>query len=350
MAKARVIADGVFLIDADEYLRPLHETVSARKLASAWLGNEQISAVAINWAIYGSSGRTEPGYGLVIERFTRRANQNEFSNRHVKSFVRTADWAGMEGNTHAVNVRRGRYVDTALDELQWNTSLAPTGLTNAVVWNGLRIDHFVVKSRAEFAKKRRRGSPDSAEGDSKARWLNFFESHDRNEVEDAVPQALVTMTRKEMAQILSKIGESVAETGSNDLFGHETVTLASISLPVQGHVDSVTVMNGLIQIIGWARSGSKSVLQLIKVRVGQDYVVIDYRNRVDRPDVVKAFPDSPLDCGFDILVRFEDINPEVLETGGMAVLVNVAGRDSRFHLSNDINLSAVASKLRTKST
>jgi hypothetical protein len=345
-----VIADGVFLIDADEYLRPLHETVSARKLASAWLGNEQISAVAINWAIYGSSGRTEPGYGLVIERFTRRANQNEFSNRHVKSFVRTADWAGMEGNTHAVNVRRGRYVDTALDELQWNTSLAPTGLTNAVVWNGLRIDHFVVKSRAEFAKKRRRGSPDSAEGDSKARWLNFFESHDRNEVEDAVPQALVTMTRKEMAQILSKIGESVAETGSNDLFGHETVTLASISLPVQGHVDSVTVMNGLIQIIGWARSGSKSVLQLIKVRVGQDYVVIDYRNRVDRPDVVKAFPDSPLDCGFDILVRFEDINPEVLETGGMAVLVNVAGRDSRFHLSNDINLSTVASKLRNKST
>jgi hypothetical protein len=109
-------------------------------------------------------------------------------------------------------------------------------------------------------------------------------------------------------------------------------------------------MNGLIQIIGWARSGSKSVLQLIKVRVGQDYVVIDYRNRVDRPDVVKAFPDSPLDCGFDILVRFEDINPEVLETGGMAVLVNVAGRDSRFHLSNDINLSTVASKLRNKST
>jgi hypothetical protein len=64
--------DGVFVIDADEFLRP-ESGHSIWGLAAHWLLDPTIGAVAINWAVYGSSGRKEPGHGLVTERFTRRA-------------------------------------------------------------------------------------------------------------------------------------------------------------------------------------------------------------------------------------------------------------------------------------
>jgi Glycosyl transferase family 2 len=74
---ARGFAHGLFFIDADEFLRPQgHASIS--DIARTWLSDSTLGAVALNWAIYGSSGRQRRDDGLVIERFTRRAPQ-EFS-------------------------------------------------------------------------------------------------------------------------------------------------------------------------------------------------------------------------------------------------------------------------------
>jgi hypothetical protein len=69
LAAARLFADGIFLIDVDEFLR-LTASFSVLQIAQKWLADPSIGAVALNWAIYGSSSREEAGEGLVIERFT----------------------------------------------------------------------------------------------------------------------------------------------------------------------------------------------------------------------------------------------------------------------------------------
>ena len=81
---ARLFADGMFLIDVDEFLRPA-DGLSVLEIGQKWLSDPSIGAVALNWAIFGSSERVEAGDGLVIERFTRRAPQDFNINRHAKA-------------------------------------------------------------------------------------------------------------------------------------------------------------------------------------------------------------------------------------------------------------------------
>jgi hypothetical protein len=153
---ARTFAGGLFLIDVDEFIRPLDGETSITALARSWIEDDSVGAVAINWAIYGSSGRQEPGEGLVIERFTGRAPQDFHINKHVKSFVRADRCAGPSNNPHAVLLERGRYFDAGGGDVAWDQAVVPCGISREVIWNRLRIDHFVLKSRVEFERKRAR--------------------------------------------------------------------------------------------------------------------------------------------------------------------------------------------------
>jgi hypothetical protein len=108
---ARSFADGLFFVDVDEFLRPEGQ-MSISDVAKTWLADPTVGAVALNSAIYGSSGRQQCDSGLVIERFTRRAHQEFSGNKHAKTFVRVGCCAGPAENPHAVTLDSGRYVDT----------------------------------------------------------------------------------------------------------------------------------------------------------------------------------------------------------------------------------------------
>jgi O-antigen biosynthesis protein len=199
----RLFADGLFLIDLDEFLRPdPARGAAASDIARLWLTDPSIGAVALNWAIYGSCGRTESGQGLVIERFTRRGPQELAVNRHAKAFVRVADCAGPADNPHAVMLRSGRYADPNGKDVVWDTSKGfATGITAKVVWDALRVDHFIVKSREEFAAKQARGVMLLKSRD----WDRYFAAHDRNDIEDPMPAELVARTKEEISKILAVI-------------------------------------------------------------------------------------------------------------------------------------------------
>jgi hypothetical protein len=212
LAQVRRSVDGIFFIDVDEFLRPSDTSISEQRpapgvsspeftvseIAQGWLADPNIGAVALNWAVYGSSGRVEPGDGLVIERFTRRAHQDFSVNRHAKAFVRVDACAGPTYTPHAFVLRSGRYVDTLGQDVEWDTSSGiEAGITTAVTWNVLRVDHFVVKSSAEFAIKRQRRNLLRDENG----WQHYFDFHDRNDVEDPASVSLVERTKSEMRNI-----------------------------------------------------------------------------------------------------------------------------------------------------
>jgi len=197
----RLFCTGLFFVDVDEFLRPMGGHRSVLEPAEAWLADPAIGAVALNWAVYGTSGRDQPGEGLVIERFTRRAERDFPVNRHSKPFVRVEDCAGPSDNPHAVELRRGRYVDSAGQDVVWTTDTVGKGVTAEVKWAGLRIDHFVLKSRQEFELKKRRGSVAGIRTERGREREDYRSAHDRNEVEDPMPDWIVERTRHELDRL-----------------------------------------------------------------------------------------------------------------------------------------------------
>ncbi len=146
--------DGVFILDLDEFLRPEYGD-SVSLIAARWLDDPTIGAVAINWAVYGSSGRDEPGHGLVTERFTRRAEPQFVYNHLSKAFIRVSACDGFL-NPHFAVLREGRYINTRGEPVTWMKADFH-GLTTTLVWDKIRIDHFQVKSRTECERKKTRG-------------------------------------------------------------------------------------------------------------------------------------------------------------------------------------------------
>jgi hypothetical protein len=208
IAVAKLFAKGLFLIDVDEFLHPLDDAASVVELAHAWLDDPTVGAVAINWAVYGSSGQQERQNGLVIERFVRRAPQDHPLNRHVKTFVRVDRCAGPCATPHAVALTSGRYIDSRGQDVEWDQSRVPVGVTSRVEWHRLRVDHFVLKSRAEFEGKRARGSATGPRTEQERARTDYFAAHDRNETMDPMPEALVERTRVEMAHLSNVLGRS----------------------------------------------------------------------------------------------------------------------------------------------
>jgi hypothetical protein len=110
-----------------------------------------------------------------------------------------ASCAGPADNPHAVKLLSGRYIDSHGKDVVWDTRAVQTGVTQTAVWDVLRIDHFLLKSREEFTAKRARGMGlFSPERD----WGKYFELYDRNEVKDPMPAELIAHTKAELARLM----------------------------------------------------------------------------------------------------------------------------------------------------
>ena len=83
-------ADWIAFIDADEFLLPTDGAKSIRPLIAEVDRNPTAGAILVNWATYGSSGHVEAGEGLVVERFTQRAEKAWPENHHHKAILRFA--------------------------------------------------------------------------------------------------------------------------------------------------------------------------------------------------------------------------------------------------------------------
>lgn len=194
--RLRGLVDVVSLTDVDEFLRPLNGRSDIPSCAAEIFARHDVSAVALSLVVYGSSGRDEPGDGLVVERFTRRAPDDHVFHRTIKSMVRPERLAAML-NPHQVVVTCGDYVNDRGDALQWAEAPA---VTLSASWNSLRADHFVVKSYREYLQKAARGHRDGAIRDEA-----FFRSRDRNDVTDPIPEEFVARTKAELVLVHDRL-------------------------------------------------------------------------------------------------------------------------------------------------
>ena len=193
--------DLLAFIDADEFLLPMEPTVTLAEFIQARFTDESVSAVALNWANFGSNGEVFIEEGLVTERFTRRAPQRFNVHHNFKSIVRPNRVSHFH-NPHYADLRYGRYVDALGNDLILHPKHG-NGVSAEVLWHGVRVNHYAVKSLEEFLLgKHLRGSAATA---NRVKHKAYFKAHDRNDETCLLAASLVPKVKAEMNFLTEKI-------------------------------------------------------------------------------------------------------------------------------------------------
>jgi glycosyltransferase involved in cell wall biosynthesis len=179
-ALGRVQCEWLAFFDADELLVLKQHSCIQEYLARF---PDDAGAVAVNWALFGSSGHKDYVDELQSLRFRLRATDElPTKNTFVKSIARKS--AVAEVGVHAVKLKAEfkYYFDDVRPGKLKNESK-----THTVFNECAQLNHYVVRSLGEFQLKRARGratrlkdAPDKFGRDEK-----FFRTHDTNHIEDS---------------------------------------------------------------------------------------------------------------------------------------------------------------------
>lgn len=188
--------DWLAFIDADEFIMP-EEGDSILPLLQQVLGPEDVSALALNWASFGSAGRLFASPEPVLQRFTRRAPRQFSVNRHYKCVLKRGRASGFL-NPHHPHLYWGRLVN-ALGEDVHTSVEEGGGLSLSANWRGARINHYALRSLEEFLTcKARKGS---ATQPGRLKHQVYFELHDRNEESCELGLRMLPRVQEEIARL-----------------------------------------------------------------------------------------------------------------------------------------------------
>ena len=194
--------DLLAFIDADEFLLPLTPGISMSEFIEQRFSDESVSAVALNWANFGSNNEMFAEDKLVTERFTRRAPQRFNVHRNFKSIVRPSQ-VKLFLNPHFAELRSGRYVDALGGDLVLHPKHG-NGVSDEILWEGARVNHYAVKSLEEFLLgKHLRGSAATA---NRIKHKAYFMAHDRNDEECNLAAEIAPAVKTEMTRLYSQLG------------------------------------------------------------------------------------------------------------------------------------------------
>ncbi|WP_030071956.1 glycosyltransferase family 2 protein [Halomonas alkaliantarctica] len=204
--------DLVAFIDADEYLlpcageRPLIEWLETR------FASPSVGALGLNWACFGSNGAKFREDGLVIERFTQRAKKTFGPNHHIKSVVRPG-YVERFDNPHFARLKQGYYVNSLGEPIEPRRDKQGNprfGLSEHIIWEGARINHYLVKSVEEFVLgKAKRGS---AATPNYQKQRDYFMRHDRNDTACRVAAELAPKVKHQMKWLQQLVNKTQAVT------------------------------------------------------------------------------------------------------------------------------------------
>lgn len=199
LVRYRDTLDWVAFIDGDEFIVPLGGMALPQRLAKFEAAG--IAGFGINWRIFGSGGHVTRPPGLVTESFTRRAPDKVKFNAHVKSIVRIAKVEEMV-TQHYFRVAGNYRFDSAA-----SVPADFRGVSPSITYkHGFALHHYIIKSREQCLRKIARGRPRPASTGDKFRPPSFFETYDRNEVEDDRAAKVIAPIRDEVLRLRDAIG------------------------------------------------------------------------------------------------------------------------------------------------
>ena len=138
-------------LDADEFICPTAGVTVEEFFDSV---PPDVGAIALNQRVYGSSGRLSYEPRLVIERFSCCAEVDYAENRFFKTIYRISAISEIV-NVHASPLLRGRYVHPNMKDVQHDITY--TGTSQFIDYSLFQLNHYILKSKEEFERKRIRG-------------------------------------------------------------------------------------------------------------------------------------------------------------------------------------------------
>ena len=200
--------DCIALIDTDEFIQM---TGDQTLLGCFETIPAQVGAIVMNWATFGSSGIKGPNDPVwpapCCERFQRRAEQHCELNLGVKSVLRpeAVDLGVPFSNPHSLPLRQGYVLARPNGQRLDLPTDGSVFKTAEVDWSVLRLNHYMVKSYSEYIYKK------LARGDAfwrDARPMGHFDVHDRNEIFDPTPSAVLPDLLTDMSLLRGVLPES----------------------------------------------------------------------------------------------------------------------------------------------
>lgn len=147
-------AKWVAFIDLDEFLYPMTRGSAVDALRTIDDAHDDtVGQIGISWANFGDSGLITPPE-LQVESFLNRGNKKFEMNSCVKGIVKL-EACVMAVDSHMYELKPGyRTIDELGKPLVWRVrSEGPS-------WETLRLNHYRMRSRAEFQEKLARGDAD----------------------------------------------------------------------------------------------------------------------------------------------------------------------------------------------
>jgi len=146
------VADYVAFLDLDEFLFASDYRRLGQVLAAFPPGT---AAIAVNQQVFGSAAQRSSTGGLVTSRFTMAAAPDHPESHWFKTIARPDRILGFD-TVHSVVLTSGDYM------LSNGRPLPPRldhqGFSSVVPDGALRLHHYILKSREEFERKKRKWS------------------------------------------------------------------------------------------------------------------------------------------------------------------------------------------------
>lgn len=171
------------IIDLDEFLVP----IEAKNMQDFLKKFDDVSEVSLHWLNYGDNSAVKRPNGLVTEFFT---SHGRFLNHTVKSIVKPNDVIDFKsfGANHYMQVK-GKSVNENHDPVKFMLGFYPSA-------KKARINHYIVKSYAEFLYKKKRGHPEGTPID-----YDYYFFHNENEIkDDQTMQRFLPLLKKRMQE------------------------------------------------------------------------------------------------------------------------------------------------------
>ncbi|PRE53539.1 glycosyltransferase family 2 protein [Burkholderia multivorans] len=298
--------DWLAFVDADEFLVLERDDISIEDYLREISEIKDVGAVAVNWAVYGSSHWVTAGPGFVTDRFILRAEQSRSVNRHYKTLLNTSACRGVGTNPHSFKIGKDKIYVNSLGQRLTDDELG--GLTKDPVWGGIRINHYVVKSRGEFfTKKRPRGRPGG-----KTRAAEFFSQHDVNDVEDRLSDVRAVALQKEYKKIVAALHDAGFEY--SEQVDKNALFYSTGSGGLKFRVDGVSFENERIDCKGWVAAPKNNCVDfnlLVNYTVVVRAVSVERMTRIDVARHLKGDPDARygFKCVFDVKKAIEEAGP-----------------------------------------
>jgi len=158
----------IAFIDADEFIVP--KTLTGN-LPEFLVDYEPYGGLGVNWLVFGSNGHINKPHDTQLKSYTRRGLKSNPVNEHVKSIIQPRYVTQTSGPHHFGYKKKKFSVNENFN--------AFTGPFSAHSTNKIQINHYFLRSEADFIQKRERGRADTSAAEHQRSMDDFYET-DKN--------------------------------------------------------------------------------------------------------------------------------------------------------------------------